>query len=121
MLILFKPGQLAPAFLHAIFYYSHKIYGIISKKKESRMPIICKFFGITIFMYWKEHAPPHFHAKYGDEEIVIEIKTGVMAGSMTNRAAKMIQEWRELHKNELLKDWKLAEQKKALFSIKPLE
>ena len=35
------------------------------------MPIISKFFGIVIYMYWKDHAPPHFHAKYGDDEIVV--------------------------------------------------
>jgi len=85
------------------------------------MPIICKFFGITIFMFWKEHAPPHFHAKYGDDEMVVEIKSGKTTGYMPSRATKLIQEWRKLHKMELSKDWKLAEQKKALFSIKPLE
>lgn len=84
------------------------------------MPIICKFFGIVIYMYWKDHAPPHFHAKYGDDEIVVEIKNGNINGSMSNRAVKMIQEWRNLHKEELLKEWELAEQKKALFAISPL-
>jgi len=85
------------------------------------MPIISRFFGIVIYMYWKDHAPPHFHAKYGDDEIVVEIRTGNVSGYMSNRTIKLIQEWRELHKEELLKDWKLAEQKKALFAINPLE
>jgi len=85
------------------------------------MPIISRFFGIVIYMYWKDHAPPHFHAKYGDDEIVVEIGTGNVSGYMSNRAIKLIQEWRQLHKDELLKDWKLAEQKKALFAIDPLE
>jgi len=60
-------------------------------------------------------------AKYGDDEIVVEIKTGNVSGNMSNRAIKLIQEWRELYKDELLKDWELSEQKKALFAIKPLE
>jgi len=85
------------------------------------MPIISSFFGIIIYMFWREHAPAHFHAKYGDDEIIVEIETGKVTGTMSNRAIKMIQEWRELYKVELLKDWKLAEQKKALFPIKPLE
>ena len=85
------------------------------------MPIISKFFGIVIYMYWKDHAPPHFHAKYGDDEIVVEIRTGNVSGNMSNRAIKLIQEWRKLHKDDLLKDWKLAEHKKALFAINPLE
>lgn len=85
------------------------------------MPIISRFFGIVIYMYWKDHAPPHFHAKYGDDEIVVEIRTGNVSGSMSNRAIKLIHEWRELHKDDLLRDWELSEQKKALFAIDPLE
>ena len=85
------------------------------------MPIISRFFGIVIFMFWREHNPPHFHAKYGDDEVVIEIESGKVSGAMLKRALTLVQEWRELHKEELMRDWKLAEQKKALFPIKPLE
>ena len=85
------------------------------------MPIISRFFGIVIFIFWREHKPPHFHAKYGDEEITIEIETGGVNGTMSKRALLLVQEWRELHKEELKQDWELAEQKKALFPIKPLE
>jgi len=90
-------------------------------EKEEPVPVISKFFGIVIYMYWKDHAPPHFHAKYGDEEIVVGIRSGNVSGHMSNRATKMIQDWRKLHKKELLRDWELAEQKKALFAINPLE
>lgn len=85
------------------------------------MPILSRFFGIVIFMFWREHNPPHFHAKYADEEVVIEIANGTVNGSMSKRALTLVQEWREMHKEELMRDWKLAEQKKALFPIKPLE
>ncbi|MEW6686125.1 MAG: DUF4160 domain-containing protein [Candidatus Edwardsbacteria bacterium] len=85
------------------------------------MPIISRFFGIIIYIFWRDHSPPHFHAKYGDDEITVEIERGIINGSMSKRAIKMIQEWREIHKAELLNDWTLAEQKKALFPIKPLE
>jgi hypothetical protein len=27
-------------------------------------------------MLWREHRPPHFHAKYGDDEITVEIENG---------------------------------------------
>ncbi len=40
------------------------------------MPVISRFFGIVVFMFWREHAPPHFHAKYQDQEITVEIETG---------------------------------------------
>jgi hypothetical protein len=85
------------------------------------MPIISRFFGIVIFMFWREHHPAHFHAKYGDDEIVVEIESGKVSGTMTKRALALVQEWRELHKEDLLREWELAEQKKALFPIKPLE
>jgi len=85
------------------------------------MPIISRFFGIVIFMFWREHRPPHFHAKYGEDEIVVEIMSGNVTGTMSKRALAMVKEWRELHKEELLREWELAEQKKALFPIKPLE
>lgn len=85
------------------------------------MPIICRFFGIIIYMFWRDHQPPHFHAKYGDSEIIVEIETGKIIGNISKRALSMIQEWRKLHKEELLDDWKLVEQNKPLKSIKQLE
>ncbi len=72
-------------------------------------------------MFWREHHPPHFHAKYGDEEVVIEIETGKVTGNISRRALALLQEWREQHKEELSADWKLAEQNKPLQRIKPLE
>ena len=85
------------------------------------MPVISRFFGIVIYMYWREHAPPHFHAKYQDREITVEIETGTVEGRMGAKAVALIQEWRLSHKTELLADWRLAEQKQSLKRIPPLE
>ena len=85
------------------------------------MPIISRFFGISIFMLWREHRPPHFHARYGDEEITVEIESGKVTGTLSKRALSLVQEWRKLRKEELSLEWELVEQKKALFPIKPLE
>jgi hypothetical protein len=85
------------------------------------MPIISRFFGIIIYMYWRDHAPPQFHAKYGDDEIIVEIESGVITGRMSKRGIALVQEWRELHKAELLDNWRLAEEKKELKRIDPLE
>lgn len=85
------------------------------------MPILSRFFGIIIYMYWRDHRPPHFHAKYADDEIVVEIETGTVTGAMSKRAIALVQEWRELHRDELLDDWKRAEEKKSLNRIDPLE
>lgn len=61
------------------------------------MPVISRFFGIIVFMFWREHTPPHFHAKYGDEEAIIEIETGAVSGNMSKRALSLVEEWRVLH------------------------
>jgi len=84
------------------------------------MPEISRFYGIVITMNYREHNPPHFHAIYQDFEITIEIKTGIVKGIMPKRALKMIFEWLELHKDELLEDWELAQNRKALIKIAPL-
>ena len=85
------------------------------------MPEICRFLGIIIRMYYRDHAPPHFHAEYGEYEIIVEITTGIVSGKCPRRALNAVLEWYELHKEELLEDWKLAEQRKPLNLIEPLE
>jgi hypothetical protein len=67
------------------------------------MPEISRFFGIVISMHAKDHLPPHFHAKYGDYRAIITIKTGeLLDGTMSRRALRLIQDWVELHQDELL-------------------
>jgi hypothetical protein len=85
------------------------------------MPVISRFFGIVIFMFWREHAPPHFHAKYGDDEIVVEITSGAVIGHMPAKGVALVQEWREIYREELLQNWNLAEQMRPLSRIPPLE
>jgi len=85
------------------------------------MPIISQFFGISIYMFWKDHMPAHFHAKYSGEEITMDIETGTVQGKMSMRAVSLINEWRQLHIEELRNDWSLALAKAALNEIQPLE
>ena len=85
------------------------------------MPVISRFFGILIMMHWRDHAPPHFHARYGDEEVTVEIETGKVTGAMGRRALAIVQEWRKTHQEDLLLDWRLAEQRRPLNRISPLE
>ena len=40
------------------------------------MPRISQFYGILIYMYYRDHAPPHFHAIYGDDEALVDIGSG---------------------------------------------
>ena len=86
------------------------------------MPEISRFLGIIIAMYYNDHNPPHFHARYGDFEAVIAIDTGeVVEGRLPPRVLGLVQEWREYHKTELTDDWDLARDRKALKKIEPLE
>jgi Domain of unknown function (DUF4160) len=85
------------------------------------MPEISRFLGIVIAMYYRDHAPPHFHAIYGEHEATVSIGTGELNGSLPSRALSHVQEWRELHKDELLRNWNLAQAQQPLPKIAPLE
>ncbi len=85
------------------------------------MPIISQFLGITISMFWNDHAPPHFHARYGGHEISVTILDGIVEGKFPRRALEHVLEWYTLHKNELADNWNLAQTHKTLHKIDPLE
>jgi hypothetical protein len=85
------------------------------------MPEIILFLGIVISMYYDEHNPPYFHAKYENYKISVEIESGVVKGKFPKRALRAVLEWYDLHKEELAKDWELALKDMPLKKIKPLE
>ena len=84
------------------------------------MPEISRFYGIIIYMFYNDHNPPHFHAEYQDFEVIIEIESGIIKGHMPKRALKLVFEWMELHKDELLLNWVKIEQRQSLEKIQPL-
>ena len=85
------------------------------------MPEISRFLGIIIAMYYRDHAPPHFHAVYGDFEVTVDIETGRVHGLLPRRALAAVQEWRQLHEAELLVAWQRARTREPLPRIGPLE
>jgi hypothetical protein len=85
------------------------------------MPEISRFLGITIRMHYRDHAPPRFHAHYGDYEVTIEIESGVVTGRFPKRALSAVLEWHELNRPALLLDWRKAEHRETLDAIPPLE
>jgi hypothetical protein len=85
------------------------------------MPEISRFLGIVIRMYYREHVPPHFHARYGEPEIIVHIETGVVEGRFPRRALRHVLEWWGLHRGELSEDWSLAAAGEPLRPIAPLE
>lgn len=86
------------------------------------MPEISRFFGIAILMYYNDHAPPHFHVRYGDQRAVVAIESlAVLQGSLSPRALALVVEWAARHRQELNENWRLARHQHPLHHIKPLE
>lgn len=72
-------------------------------------------------MYFQDHSPPHFHAEYGEFEIVVDIGNGGVSGKFPPRAQRLVLEWHALHRVELLQNWARAVRKEPLVRIDPLE
>jgi Domain of unknown function (DUF4160)/Protein of unknown function (DUF2442) len=66
------------------------------------VPRISAFYGIAIYMYYRDHAPPHFHAIYGEYEATVSIETAeVLEGQLPRRARTLVSEWAAAHRDEL--------------------
>jgi len=86
------------------------------------VPEISRFYGIIIAMFYDEHNPPHFHARYGDYKVSIDIRSlSVLEGKFPPRALGLVIEWASLHQNELLEDWSIARQQQRPKKIEPLK
>ena len=84
------------------------------------MPVLSRFYGIVIRMYFQqaEHNPPHIHALYGEDMAAIDIQTGeVLEGHLPPKALAMVREWSAIHKDDLLHMWETQEFK----ALSPLE
>lgn len=88
------------------------------------MPTISMFYGILILMYFydnKKHNRPHIHAEYAEYQASIAIDDGtVLSGSLPSSKLKLVQAWIEIHREDLLVDWKLAVAGEPVFKIDPL-
>lgn len=86
------------------------------------MPKISQFFGILIFMYFRDHAPPHFHAQYGDYEGLIDIRSKMLIqGNLPPRVLGLVIEWASLYSKELEKSWEAASKGAHPQKIPPLK
>jgi hypothetical protein len=85
------------------------------------MPEISRFYGIIISMFYEDHNPPHFHARYASEKITIKIEDlSLLSGHLPPRALGLVIEWASLHREELLRNWDLAAENQVLNRIDPL-
>lgn len=86
------------------------------------MPRISAFYGIAIYMYYRDHAPPHFHAIYGEHEATVAIETAeVLGGHLPRRARTLVSEWAVTHQGELEDCWDRARAGQPLPTIEGLE
>lgn len=73
------------------------------------MPILSIFFGIIVRMWHDDHPPPHIHVEYQGFEALVDIRTGLITeGRLPVKAAAMVKEWCERHRDELLANWARA-------------
>ena len=85
------------------------------------MPKISRFLGILVFMNWRDHSPPHFHARYGNYEISVTLDSFIIKGEFPRWALLHVLEWAQAHQEELKQNWGLVQQGKAPRQIQPLE
>jgi hypothetical protein len=86
------------------------------------MPEISRFYGIIIAMVFDGHNPPHFHARYANEKVAIEIASlRIIEGHITPRALGLVIEWAAQHKDELMNNWELAKDNRTPNKIEPLK
>ena len=86
------------------------------------MPEISRFFGIIIYMFFKDHAPPHFHVKYGDYNAIIDIENAeIIDGYIPLKQLKLVQAWAIIHKEELVNNFNaLSSDTPSYSKINPL-
>ena len=86
------------------------------------MPEICRFYGLVIKMFWADHAPPHFHVEYGEQQAIVAIETlAVIHGSLAPRALGLCVEWAAERKAQLVELWRLAQSNQPLHRLDPLQ
>jgi len=93
---------------------------------HTKMDMIClksRAFSESLFMYFKDHLPPHFHAEYGGQEAQFSIETGnVIVGDLPRKQVRLIQAWVELYRDELFLNYEESQKDNGrLRKIRPLQ
>ena len=92
-----------------------------SDRTLGSMPVVSRFLGILITMYYRDHGVARLHATYGEYRISVEIASDAVHGAFPRRALGFVREWTALHRAELLENWNRARQQQPLEPIAPLE
>jgi Domain of unknown function (DUF4160) len=86
------------------------------------VPAISRFMGITITMYFDDHAPPHFHARAAEHNAKVRIDVlEVIESDLRRRELRLVLAWAEMHTEELNSNWRRAREGVTLQVIEPLQ
>jgi hypothetical protein len=85
------------------------------------MPEISRFYGIIICLYWKDHNPPHIHFMYGNYECSISVLDRIVDGQAPAKVISKVNQWIDLHEQEILSLWERAQDGKQIGRIEPLK
>ena len=83
-----------------------------SLRYQLSVPVIARFYGITVKMYFLDHGVPHFHAVYGEFNGVFEVSTlKMIEGDLPVRAQRLVRDWAERYRDEMARMWQTQEHK----------
>ncbi len=88
------------------------------------MPVLSMFYGIIIRMQCEhggKHHLPHIHVICGEEESVFSLDGELIEGTISASKKKLVEAWIEIHKEELMANWKLLDEGEQSFKIEPLK
>ena len=85
------------------------------------MPEISRFYGIIIYLYWRDHNPPHLHFTYGNYECSISVIDRIIDGQAPSKVIAKVNQWLDLHEDEILSLWEKAKRGEKLNTIEPLK
>jgi hypothetical protein len=84
------------------------------------MAELCRFMGMVITMYSKDHPPPHFHVRAGEHQATVLFDGTIREGWLPRRRRQLIREWAQLHQDELAACWDRASRREPPGTIDPL-
>jgi hypothetical protein len=85
------------------------------------MPTLSEFYGIEIRMYWTDHSPPHFHAFFAGQVVVVDVtRVEILYGEFPRGARWLVLEWTRIHQAELMEAFDLCSKQIPPKKIAPL-
>ena len=100
--------------------FAHRVKPVTSSQYGRYMPRISSFYGITILMFFGDHNPPHFHARYEGHGARVGLDGTILQGKLPRRATRLVREWASIHSEELVASWGRAVNHEPPGKIDPL-